>query len=248
MLGLDNKVALVTGASRGIGRAIALKLASCGAKVIINYSSNEAEAKLTLELMGDNKIDAQIMQFDVSDENAVDRAVDDIKNKFGSIDILVNNAGIAHDGLLMRLKAADFERQINTNLKGAFNCSKACVRHMMKNRFGRIINVSSVVGQMGNAGQSVYAAAKAGLIGMTKALARELASRNILVNAVTPGYIATDMTKEILDKGSEAIIGMIPLGRVGKAEDIANAVKFLASNEAEYITGQVLSVNGGIYM
>ncbi len=198
--------------------------------------------------MGTNGKHARIVQFDVSDDQAVAAAVDRIKDDVGTVDILVNNAGIAIDGLLMRVKTEDFDRQMAINLRGAFNCSKACIRHMMKNRFGRIINISSVVGEMGNAGQSVYAAAKAGLIGMTKSLARELASRNILVNAITPGYIETDMTKEILEKGLDAALTPIPLKRVGKPEDVAGAAAFLASNDASYITGQVLSVNGGVYM
>lgn len=248
MNGLENKVALVTGASRGIGRAVAIRLAQLGAKVVVNYSSNESEAKKTVELMGTAGQHSIIMAFDVAHENAVEEAVERIKTELGSPDILVNNAGIAVDGLLMRLKGEDFDRQINTNLKGAFMCSKACSRYMIKNRWGRIINISSVVGQMGNAGQSVYAAAKAGMIGMTKSLARELASRNILVNAVTPGYIATDMTKDILAKAHDEICAQIPLKRVGSPEDIANAVAFLASDNADYITGQVLAVNGGIYI
>lgn len=248
MYRLENKVALVTGASRGIGRAIAIKLAQCGARVIINYSSQEAEARKTQELMGSFAKDSRIMRFDVAQEDEVIKAVALIIEEMGSIDILVNNAGIAVDGLLMRIKSEDFDRQISINLKGAFNCSKAVSRPMIKNKSGRIINISSVVGQMGNAGQCAYAAAKAGLIGLTKSLAKELASRNILVNAVTPGYIATDMTKDILDKNMQEIIEHIPLGRVGQPEDIAQAVAFLASSDASYITGQVLSVNGGVYI
>lgn len=247
-MSLDNKVALVTGSSRGIGRAIAIKLAECGATVIVNYANNEAEAQETLALMGAARKKSSIMRFNVADEEAVEFSINTIKNEFGSIDILVNNAGIAVDGLIMRLKGDDFDRQISVNLKGSFNCIKSCSKHMMKNRFGRIVNISSVVGEMGNAGQSVYAAAKAGLIGMTKSLAKELASRNILVNAVTPGYIATDMTKDILEKGQEAILEHIPLKRVGQPRDIANAVAFLVSDDADYITGQVLSVNGGLYI
>ncbi len=245
---LENKVALVTGGSRGIGRAIAVRLAECGANVVVNYANNEQEAEESLKMMGSARKKSCAMRFDVANEELVEECISKIKNDFGSIDILVNNAGIAVDGLLLRLKSEDFDRQMNTNLKGAFNCSKAACRHMMKNRFGRIINISSVSGQMGNSGQSVYAAAKAGLIGMTKSLARELASRNILVNAITPGYIETDMTKEILQKGGEALLENIPLRRVGKPSDIAHAVAFLASDEAEYITGQVLSVNGGLYI
>lgn len=248
MKSLENKIALVTGASRGIGRAIAIKLAQCGAKVVVNYASNEDEAKKTLALMGEHGAHARIMRFDVADEKAVEEAVDKIKADLGSVDILVNNAGIALDNLLLRLKEDDFDKQIAINLKGPFYCSKACMRIMMKNRFGRIINLSSVVGEMGNAGQSVYAATKAGIIGMTKSLARELASRNILVNAITPGYIETDMTKDILEKGGDAVLEHIPLKRAGKPEDIANAVAFLASSDADYITGQVLAVNGGFYM
>lgn len=248
MTGLENKVVLITGASRGIGRAIAVKFAKSGAKVIVNYASNETEAKQTIELMGEHGKQARIMQFDVSDENAVDAAVDRIKDDVGMIDILINNAGISVDGLLLRVKGEDFDRQMNINLKGAFNCSRSCIRHMIKNKSGRIINISSIVGEMGNAGQSVYAAAKAGLIGMTKSLAKELASRNILVNAITPGYVETDMTKEILAKGGDAILEHIPLKRVGKPEDIANAAAFLASSDADYITGHVLAVNGGVYI
>lgn len=248
MSSLENKVALVTGASRGIGRAIAIKFAECGAKVVVNYSSNKAEAEKTLELMGVNGKNAQVFGFDVSDFKAVEEAIDGIKSEFGSMDILVNNAGITIDGLLLRVKPEDFDRQISINLKGAFNCAQACIRHMMKNRFGRIINISSVVGQSGNAGQSVYSAAKAGMIAMSKSLARELGSRNILVNTITPGYIETDMTKDILEKVGDGLLAQIPLGRVGKPVDIANAAAFLASSDADYITGQVLSVNGGLYM
>ena len=248
MYRLENKVALVTGASRGIGRAIAIKLAECGARVIINYTSQEAEAQKTQELMGSQAKNSRIMRFDVSCEDEVTKAIALIIEEMGRIDILVNNAGIAVDGLLMRIKSDDFDRQMRINLKGAFNCSKAVSRPMIKNKSGCIINISSVVGQMGNAGQCAYAAAKAGLIGLTKSLAKELASRNILVNAITPGYIATDMTKDILSKNMQDIIEHIPLGRVGQPEDIAHAVAFLASSDASYITGQVLSVNGGVYI
>lgn len=244
MRDLSNKVALITGGSRGIGRAMAVMFAQCGARVVVNYAKNQAEAEKTLELMGTAGKNASIMGFDVSDEQAVEHAVATI----GQVDILVNNAGISLDGLLMRLKHDDFERQIAINLQGAFNCAKACSRPMMKSRWGRIINISSIVGEMGNAGQTVYAATKAGLIGMTKSLARELASRNILVNAITPGYIETDMTKEISEKASEALLAQIPLKRMGRPEDIAHAALFLASSDADYITGHVLSVNGGMYM
>jgi 3-oxoacyl-[acyl-carrier protein] reductase len=248
MNGIENKIALVTGASRGIGRAIAIDLANRGARLVVNFSSNEAEAKKTIELMGTKGSGSRIMRFDVANDEEVQSAISNINDEMGSVDILVNNAGIAIDGLLIRVKAEDFDRQINTIIRGSFNCAKACSRIMIKNRFGRIINIGSVSGQMGNAGQCVYATAKAGLIGMTKALARELASRNILVNCITPGYIETDMTKDILAKGKDEIIKQIPLGRVGDSKDIAYAVSFLASTEASYITGQVLSVNGGLYI
>lgn len=248
MRSLENKVALVTGGSRGIGRAIAIKFAECGAKVVVNYSTNESEALKTVELMGTMAQNARIMRFDVSDFEAVSEAIDRIKNELGSIDILVNNAGITIDNLLMRLKPEDFDRQISINLKGCFNCAQASIRYMMKNRFGRIINISSVVGQSGNAGQTVYSAAKAGMIAMGKSLAKELGSRNILVNTITPGYIETDMTKDIVEKSKDELMAQIPLGRVGKPADIANAAAFLASSDADYITGQVLSVNGGLYM
>lgn len=244
MTDLHGKVALITGGSRGIGRAVAIKMAQCGAKVVINYTSNAQEAQKTLDTIKPTSPQSFIIQFDVSDETAVDEALASI----GQVDILVNNAGIAVDGLLMRLKAEDFDRQMAINLKGAFNCAKACLRPMMKQRFGRIINISSVVGEMGNAGQTVYAATKAGLIGMTKSLAREVASRNILVNAITPGYIATDMTKDMGEKAAEALLAHIPLQKMGRPEDIANAAAFLASADADYITGHVLSVNGGMYM
>lgn len=245
---LANKIALVTGASRGIGRAIAIRYAMSGAKVIVNFSGNEAEAQKTVSLMGEHSAYACIMRFDVADAKAVEDAVDTIKETYGSLDILVNNAGIALDNLLMRIKEDDLDRQLAVNLKGAFYCAKAAIKPMMKNRWGRIINISSVSGEMGNAGQTVYAATKAGLIGMTKSLARELASRNILVNAITPGYIETDMTKDILLKSGDDLVAHIPLKRAGKPEDIANAACFLASSSADYITGQVLSVNGGLYM
>lgn len=248
MRDFENKVVLITGASRGIGRAIAVRFAESSAKVVVNYSNNEDEAKKTVELMGAKKGNAIIMRFDVAKEQEVSSAIDAIKDELGAVDVLINNAGISIDSLLMRLREDDFDRQMGINLKGAFNCSKACIRHMMKNRWGRIINISSVVGEIGNGGQSVYAATKAGLIGMTKSLAKELASRNILVNAITPGYIETDMTKDILTKLSDDVLGHIPLNRVGKPEDIASACAFLASNDANYVTGQVLAVNGGLYM
>lgn len=245
---IKGKLALITGGSRGIGRAIALRFAQAGARVIINYASNDEEALKTIKEIESNGGHAYKYAFNVANDKEVEAAISKIKDELGNIDILVNNAGIAVDGLLMRVKSEDFDRQINVNLKGAFNCSKSCIRGMIKNKGGRIINISSVVGQMGNAGQSVYAAAKAGLIGMTKSLAKEFASRNVLVNGITPGYIATDMTKGILEQGGDALKEHIPLKRVGTPEDIASAALFLASDDASYITGHVLSVNGGLYM
>jgi 3-oxoacyl-[acyl-carrier protein] reductase len=244
MKDLSNKTALVTGASRGIGRAIALKFAEAGARVIVNYAHNREEAETSIALMGENKNKASIVKFDVSDQTQVFEAI----TALSPIDILINNAGISIDNLLLRLKNEDFDKEIGIKLKGPILCAKACIPTMMKNRWGRIINISSVVGEMGNAGQSVYAASKAGLIGMTKSLSKELASRNILVNAITPGYIETDMTKDINEEAKQAILGRIPLKRIGKPEDIANAALFLASSDADYITGHVLSVNGGLYM
>jgi len=246
MKDLSNKTALITGGSRGIGRAIAIKFAQAGAKVIVNYAHNHDEAQNTISLMGSNKDKASIVKFDVSDQ----AKVFDTIATLGPIDILINNAGVAIDSLLLRLKSEDFDKEIGINLKGPILCAKACIPAMMKNRWGRIINISSVVGEMGNAGQCVYAASKAGLIGMTKSLAKELASRNILVNAITPGYIETDMTTAINknDQAKELILSHIPLKRIGRPEDIANAALFLASADADYITGHVLSVNGGLYM
>lgn len=247
MYNLENKIALVTGASRGIGRAIAQKLVLNGACVVINYANSEEEAQSTLNSL-ENKKNSFALKFDVSKEEEVLQAISTIKEKLGTIDILVNNAGITIDALLMRLKISDYEKQMDINLKGAFICSQAVIRDMIKNKSGKIINLSSVAGEMGNVGQCAYAASKAGLIGFTKSLAKEVASKNVTVNAVSPGYIETDMTKNILGKAMEQIVQAIPLNRIGKACDIANAVAFLASSEADYVTGQVLSVNGGLYI
>lgn len=245
---LKGQVALVTGASRGIGRAIAVSMAQEGAKVIINYGKNKEEAEHTLDLINTINGHAKILPFDVSKALEVEESINIILNEFGKVDILVNNAGISVDGLIIRLKEEDFYKQIDVNLKGAFLLMKACSRPMIKQRYGRIINISSVVGQTGNAGQTIYAAAKAGLIGMTKSLARELALRNILVNAIAPGFILTDMTLGILEKNEKEILPQIPLGRIGSPKDVADAAVFLASSEASYITGQVIAVNGGMYM
>jgi 3-oxoacyl-[acyl-carrier protein] reductase len=243
---LKEKTALVTGASRGIGSFIAKKLASHGAFVYINYNSSDARAQKIVDEIVESGGQAELCKFDVSDYEAVLNSFSDIIQAKGNIHILVNNAGITKDALLMRMKEADWDNVININLKGVFNCSKAVVSSMLKQRFGRIINISSVVGSMGNAGQTNYAATKAGLEGFTKSMAREVASRGITVNAVAPGYIETEMTDVIPEKIKEELIKQIPLNRIGKPEEIANAVAFLASDEASYITGHVFHVNGGL--
>lgn len=245
---LTGKIALVTGASRGIGRAIAIRLASDGAKVAINFAGNLAKAQEVKSIIEANGGEAMLVQCDVSDFNAVEQMIKDITGAWKSIDILVNNAGITRDGLLMRMKPEDFDAVINTNLKGVFNCTKLISKLMIKQRSGRIINMSSIVGLEGNAGQTNYAAAKAGIIGFTKSAARELAPRGITVNAIAPGFIDTDMTSAMTVEAKEATAAKIPLGRIGRTEDIANAVAFLVSEQANYITGQVLAVDGGLAM
>ena len=243
------KTALVTGASRGIGRAIAVAFARGGANVALNYAGNEAAAKEALDLVtkaGAPK--ARLYRFDVADPAACNAAVEQVVGDMGGLDVLVNNAGIAIDQLVMRLKDEDWNRQIQVNLTGAFNLIRAVSRPMMKARRGAIVNVASVVGEMGNAGQAAYAATKAGQIGLTKAVARELASRNIRVNAVAPGFIDTDMTAALPEAARTKLQEGIPLARLGAPEDVANAVAFLASDEASYVTGEVLRVNGGMYM
>ncbi len=244
---LKDKVAIVTGASRGIGRAIAIKMAVCGAKVVVSARSTEALESLVKEI---TELGGQALSVptDISSSSDVDRLFDAAMETFGRVDILVNNAGITRDNLLVRMKDADWDAVIDTNLKGAFLCSRAAAKIMGKQRIGRIINISSVVGEMGNAGQANYCASKAGLIGLTKSVARELSKRNVTVNAVTPGFIVTDMTEVLNEKVKESLLGQIPLGRFGEAEDIVSAVLFLASDQASYITGQVLGVNGGMYM
>ena len=245
---LDGKCALVTGASRGIGRAVALKLASEGAKVALNFAGNEAaanEVRQEIEAMGGQAI---LVKADVADEAAVQDMVQKTADAFGRIDILVNNAGITRDGLLARMKEEDWDAVLSTNLKGVFLTTKAVAKLMMKQRAGRIVNMASVVGVTGNAGQANYSAAKAGVIGFTKTIARELASRGVTVNAVAPGFIDTDMTSVLSDKAKEAALAGIPLGRMGTPEDVAAAVLFLASDQASYVTGQVLHVDGGMVM
>lgn len=245
---LANKTALITGSSRGIGRAIALKYASLGADIAINCNSNiDSAAKLSEEIqsMGRKTI---IVTGDVSRFEDVKLMAEKAKELNGTIDILVNNAGITRDGLLLRMKEEDFDKVISVNLKGAFNCCKNIVPLMIKQKSGRIVNIASVVGITGNAGQCNYAAAKAGIIGFTKSLAREVASRNITVNAIAPGFISTDMTGILNDSVKESILNSIPLKRFGQGEDVANLAAFLASESASYITGQVIHVDGGMVM
>ncbi|HJG86286.1 3-oxoacyl-[acyl-carrier-protein] reductase [Pseudoflavonifractor capillosus] len=247
-MSLTGKTAIVTGGSRGIGRAVCLELARRGCNIVLSFAGNTAAADQTVSDCQALGVQALAVQGNVADADAVKALFDAALEKFGAIDILVNNAGITRDNLLMLLKEEDFDAVVDTNLKGAFLCMKAAVRPMMKQRRGRIISLSSVVGLRGNAGQVNYAASKAGVIGMTKSLAKELAGRNITVNAVAPGFIDTDMTAVLPDKAKEAILSSIPMARLGAAEDVASAVAFLASDEAGYITGQVLAVDGGMSM
>jgi len=245
---LENKVALVTGGSRGIGRAICIRLASLGANVGVNYVANAAAAEETLKQIQLSGGRGFIVRFDVADPGAVQQSIKETIAEHGQVDILVNNAGITRDGLVALMSEKDWDSVLDTNLKGAFFCSKAVIRTMMKKRWGRIINVSSVVGFVGNGGQANYAAAKAGLTGLTKAMARELAGRNITVNCVAPGYIVTDMTDGLTEDVQESLKAQIPLGTLGTPEDVAAAVAFLASAGGNYMTGQTLHVNGGMYM
>ncbi|MFG6148948.1 3-oxoacyl-[acyl-carrier-protein] reductase [Halobacillus sp. B23F22_1] len=245
---LNEQVALVTGASRGIGRAIAIELASKGAKVAVNYAGSEEKAEAVVQEIKENGGEAFKVQANVSSSEDVKSMVKEVVDQFGKLDILVNNAGITRDNLLMRMKEEEFDDVIDTNLKGVFVCTKGVTRQMMKQKYGRIINISSIVGVSGNPGQANYVAAKAGVIGMTKSNAKELASRNITVNAVAPGYITTDMTDELTEEQREQMLAMIPLGRLGSGADIANVVRFLATEDAGYITGQTIHVDGGMVM
>ena len=245
---LKDKVALVTGASRGIGREIALTLADAGAAVVVNYNgSKEAAEAVVAEIESKGKR-AQAYQCNVGDFAASKAMIDDVIKSFGRLDILVNNAGITKDNLMMRMSEADFDAVIDSNLKGTFNCIRHVSRQMLKQKGGRIINMSSVVGRCGNPGQLNYAASKAGIIGLTMSAAKELASRGITVNAIAPGFIQTEMTAEMTEDAKSAISKMIPMGMLGETKDIANLVLFLASDQARYITGQTISVDGGMFM
>lgn len=241
------KIAIVTGAGRGIGREISILLASLGAHVVIADIA-EGDSPTTLEEIQSKGHSAQFFKMDVSKYEEVNSTVKDVIKQCGTVDILINNAGITRDNLMMRLKEEDWDQVLDVNLKGAFNMSKAILPSMLKARKGRIINISSVIGMMGNPGQTNYAASKAGLIGLTKAIAREVASRGITVNAVAPGYIDTEMTKAIPEEVKKKLIELIPAGRLGTTRDVANGILFLCSEQADYITGQVLSINGGMYM
>jgi 3-oxoacyl-[acyl-carrier protein] reductase len=248
MRSLEGKVAVVTGGSRGIGRAICVRLASMGALVYINYVSRSSAAEETQKIIQHAGNRAEIICFDVAQGDAVQEAFKKMVADAGSIDILVNNAGITRDGLMARMKESDWDEVMNTNLKGAFLCAKAASKAMMKKRWGRVINISSVSGVAGNPGQANYSAAKAGLIGLTKSMAREYASRNITVNSVAPGYIKTEMTDLLDEKTQEQLKRDIPLAVLGSTEDVAGAVAYLASEDGRYITGQTLHINGGMYM
>lgn len=245
---LDGKIALVTGGSRGIGRAIALRLAEEGAKVAINYAGNQTAAEEVKAIIEQHGGTAMIVQTNVSDSTAAAEMVARVHEELGGLDILVNNAGITRDTLLVRMKDEDFDAVINTNLKGIYACTKAAAKFMTKQRSGRIVNLSSVVGEIGNIGQTNYAAAKAGVIGFSKAAAKEFAARHVTVNVVAPGFIDTDMTAVLKDSIREKLIEGIPLGALGKPEHVADAVLFLVSDAASYITGQVLNVDGGMVM
>ena len=243
---LSGKVALVTGASRGIGKSIALSLGSLGAEVIVNYSASDASAEEVAKLIIDKGGSSYKLKFDVSDEDSVKIGINQIIEDSGKIDILINNAGITRDGLLMRMKSSQWDEVLNTNLKGVFLCTKNVSKFMMKQRSGKIINITSIVGLIGNPGQANYAAAKAGVVGFTKTCAKEFASRGIQVNAIAPGFIETEMTENL---NTDDLLKMIPLGKLGSTHQIASLVKFLVSSDAsEYITGQTISIDGGINM
>ncbi len=245
---LSEQAALVTGASRGIGRAIALELAAKGAKVAVNFAGSEGKAEEVVQEIKNLGGEAIKIQANVTNSDDVKRMIKTAVDEFGRLDILVNNAGITRDNLLMRMKEEEFDEVIDTNLKGVFLCTKAVTRQMMKQKYGRIINIASIVGVSGNPGQANYVAAKAGVIGLTKSAAKELAARNIQVNAVAPGFISTDMTDALTEEQRKKMLEMIPLNRLGSAEDVSRVVRFLATEDAAYITGQTLHVDGGMVM
>ena len=247
-MNLQNKVAIVTGAGRGIGRAIALALAQAGAQVVVNYSRSADAANEVVAQIATNGGEALAVQGDVADASQVDALVAAAIERFGRVDILVNNAGITRDKLILRMTEADWDAVVDTNLKGAFLCCKAVAPRMVKQKSGVIINVGSVNGKVGAAGQANYSASKAGLIGLTKSLAKELGSRTIRVNAVSPGFIETDMTDALKDEQREAVIKQVPLGRLGTGDDVAQVVAFLCSDAAAYIQGEVIAVDGGLFM
>ncbi len=242
------KNALVTGASRGIGRRIALQLAEDGFNVAVNYAGSKDKAEAVVEEIKAQGVESFAIQADVSDSDAVKSMIKEVVEQFGTIDTLVNNAGIVRDNLLMRMKEKDWDAVINTNLKGTFNCIQKVTPHMLRQKQGSIVNLTSIVGEIGNPGQANYVASKAGVIGLTKSAAKELASRNITVNAVAPGFIVSDMTDALSDEVKDQMLQNIPLSRLGEDTDIANTVSFLASDRAKYITGQVINVNGGMFM
>ena len=244
----ERKVALVTGATRGIGKAIALELADNGYDIVLNYRNANDELKQTQKEIEEKNVNCFLVYGDISKFEDCENIAKQANDEFGRIDVLVNNAGITRDGLIMRMKKEDFESVIDTNLTGTFNMTRNVVPFMIKQKNGRIINLSSVVGITGNAGQTNYSASKAGVIGFTKSLAKEVASRNILVNAIAPGFIETDMTKVLSDNVKEAILNQIPLKRMGEAKEVAKLVKFLVSDDSKYITGQVINVDGGMVM
>lgn len=248
MFDLTGKVALVTGGSRGIGRATAIALAKQGAHVVVNYVKGEEEARRVVREIEEAGGKAEALGFDVANMQAAEEAIAALAKRLGRLDILVANAGIAIDGLVVRVKEEDIDRTLAVNVKGAIGCARGALKSMMRARTGRIVFLSSIVGEMGNGGQAIYSASKAALIGLTKTLAREYASRNVTVNVVTPGFIETDMTSTMTEDARKGMLSAIPLGRTGKPEDIAAAIVFLCSDEASYITGETLRVNGGMYM
>ena len=244
---LKGKIALVTGGSRGIGSSICIELAKAGATVIINYSNSKESAQQVLSQIESANGRGEIVQFDVSDFDSVDQSIKDLIDKYEKIDILVNNAGITRDSLFMRMKENQWDEVFDTNIKGVFNCTKSVIRMMLKNQYGKIINITSVVGEMGNPGQVNYSSTKSALMGFTKSLAKELGSKNINVNAVSPGFIETEITDVLSDSIKDKYKEIIPLSRFGQPEDVAKAVLFLASDDSSYITGEVLKINGGLY-